>query len=101
MVSETENRALFLFAIVGILFIPFGAVTGYWGMNLQDIRNSGWQQQHFWKLCGGIALPVSLSCAILALWRWRREKVQAGREMGRRRELEPLAAKSKEEGETA
>ena len=48
MVSETQNRALFLFAIVGILFIPFGAVTGYWGMNLEDILISGWTQLHVW-----------------------------------------------------
>ena len=101
MISETQNRALFLFTIVGILFIPFGAVTGYWGMNLEDIRNSGWTQKHFWRLCGGVALPVSLWFVAWALWRWRREKVRAGNEVGRKRELKPVPEPNKEAEETA
>ncbi|MCJ1275983.1 hypothetical protein MMC21_003788 [Puttea exsequens] len=70
IISENQNRAMYIFATVTVIFLPLGTLTSYWGMNVVDIRNSNWSQGHFWKICGAFALAVVLVVALWAFKHW-------------------------------
>lgn len=46
-------------AATSAIFVPFGALTGYWGMNLEDVRESKWNQADFWRFCGSVILAIA------------------------------------------
>ena len=47
-----------------------GTLTSYWGMNVADIRNTSWSQEHFWKVCGVIAIAAVFVIALWTLKQW-------------------------------
>ncbi|KAL8823816.1 MAG: hypothetical protein Q9191_005525 [Dirinaria sp. TL-2023a] len=65
--SETNDRAILIFTVVTIVFLPLSFVTGYFGMNTNDIRNMGSGQGLFWA----VELPFTfliISCALFAAY---------------------------------
>ncbi|KAL9020061.1 MAG: hypothetical protein Q9185_002675 [Variospora sp. 1 TL-2023] len=76
IITEGQNRALVLIALVQFVFIPCQTLCGYWGMNLIDIRESSWAQHDFWRVCASFVLSVALSCAVVAAMHmaWQRRR---------------------------
>jgi hypothetical protein len=58
ILEEDHSKAILVFTIVTIIFLPLSFVTGLLGMNTVDIRNSNADQWLFWA----IALPL---CAVV------------------------------------
>ncbi|KAI9783672.1 MAG: hypothetical protein M1839_003520 [Geoglossum umbratile] len=54
--KEDHGKAIFIFTLVTIIFLPMSFVTGYLGMNTTDIRATGRGQGFFWA----IALPLTV-----------------------------------------
>ncbi|KAL8775806.1 MAG: hypothetical protein Q9194_003623 [Teloschistes cf. exilis] len=70
IISNNQNRAIFVFATVTVIFLPMGTLTSYWGTNVADIRNTSWSQAHFWKICGAVAIAAVFLVALWALKHW-------------------------------
>lgn len=65
--TESNNKAIVIFTIVTIVFLPLSFVTSYLGMNTADIRNMEARQTLFWS----IGVPVTfivLATALLAAY---------------------------------
>ncbi|OCL05896.1 hypothetical protein AOQ84DRAFT_298018, partial [Glonium stellatum] len=63
ILEEDHGKAILLFTMVTIIFLPLSFVTGYLGMNTTDIRNSQQNQWIFWA----ISLPLTSLIVVLAL----------------------------------
>ena len=60
--ADKNNRAILVFTIVTIIFLPLSFFTSYFGMNIQGIANSHKSQRDFWVICGtSTALIVGLT----------------------------------------
>ncbi|KAH7067380.1 hypothetical protein BKA63DRAFT_116960 [Paraphoma chrysanthemicola] len=53
--EEDHGKAIMVFTIVTIIFLPLSFVTSYFGMNTTDIRDMGSDQSLFWA----VALPLT------------------------------------------
>jgi Mg2+ and Co2+ transporter CorA len=63
ILDDDHGKAILVFTIVTLVFLPLSFVTGYLGMNTVDIRNSNIGQGIYWA----IALPVTGLVVLLAL----------------------------------
>ena len=54
--KESNNKAILIFTVVTVIFLPLSFVSSYLGINSVDIRNSSFTQARFWQ----IALPVTV-----------------------------------------
>lgn len=63
ILEEDHGKAILVFTMVTIVFLPLSFVTGYLGMNTTDIRNSQQNQWLFWA----ISLPLTSLIVALAL----------------------------------
>jgi Mg2+ and Co2+ transporter CorA len=61
--SEANNKAIYVFTAVTVIFLPLSFVTGLLGMNTFDIRNLTHGQWLFWAT----ALPFTLAVLIICL----------------------------------
>ncbi|OAP54278.1 hypothetical protein AYL99_11379 [Fonsecaea erecta] len=62
--NRGPGQAILVFTIVTIVFLPMSFVSGFLGMNTQDIRNLGEGQWIFWAT----AIPVTVFVVVLAVW---------------------------------
>jgi len=53
--DTNHNKAIFIFGVVTLVFLPLSFFTSYFGMNTADIRDTESGQGDFWK----VALPIS------------------------------------------
>tara|TARA_R110002003_G_scaffold388_7_gene19343 strand:- start:708 stop:1955 length:1248 start_codon:yes stop_codon:yes gene_type:complete len=53
--EEDHGKAIMVFTVVTIIFLPLSFVTSYFGMNTTDIRDMGSGQSLFWA----VALPLT------------------------------------------
>ena len=93
IISENQNRAIFIFATVTVVFLPMSTLTSYWGMNVTEIRSTTWTQEHFWRICGAVAVAMVVMLTLWALKHWWFKPVtktlrQKGMEMKRRHDAE-------------
>ena len=63
--AESNNKAIIVFTVVTIIFLPLSFVTSYLGMNTSDLRNMQSGQALFWAIGAPVAFVV-LSAALLA-----------------------------------
>ena len=76
--QDDNSKAIFIFTLVTILFLPLTFVAGFFGMNLKGIDESKRTYWHFWK----IALPMTggiLLLCFLVKTRWEDASFAAGR----------------------
>ena len=52
LLAESNNRAILVFTVITIIFLPLSFFTSYYGMNLKDIANTQHTQSYFWVVCG-------------------------------------------------
>ena len=53
--KEQQERAIYVFTIVTIIFLPISTVSGIFGMNVKDVRDMDNGQWVFWA----VAIPVT------------------------------------------
>ena len=81
--SEANNRAIVIFTIVTIVFLPLSFVTSFFGMNTADIRDINNKQWIFWASAMPLTVIVVLAALMTGYWerlqRWaglvKREKI--------------------------
>jgi hypothetical protein len=63
-VKNRQERLIFIFTLVTVIFLPLSSVAAIFGMNTTDIRDLDWNQGLFWA----VALPVTALVLFLAFW---------------------------------
>jgi Mg2+ and Co2+ transporter CorA len=63
ILDDDHGKAIFVFTVVTLIFLPMSFVTGLLGMNTADIRNQETTQWLFWA----ITLPITVVVILLAL----------------------------------
>jgi hypothetical protein len=61
--TESNEKAILIFTVVTVIFLPLSFVTGYLGMNVEDIRNLSKTQSLFWV----ISMPITFVIGTIAL----------------------------------
>lgn len=70
--EEGQSRAIVVFTLVTIVFLPLSFVSSFFGMNTVDVRDTTATQGLFWAT----ALPVTvLICAVSVLVAYRGEVI--------------------------
>ncbi|KAK8035750.1 hypothetical protein PG991_001823 [Apiospora marii] len=62
ILEEGHGKAIRVFTIVTLFFLPLSFVTSFFGMNTTDVRDTDWDQRMFWAC----ALPVTVGVLTLA-----------------------------------
>lgn len=62
--SEENNKTVFIFTIITVVFLPLSFVAGLLGMNTKDIRESRANQGLFWA----IAIPFTFGVLVVCAW---------------------------------
>ncbi|KAH0441978.1 hypothetical protein CcaCcLH18_01838 [Colletotrichum camelliae] len=62
ILEEGHGKAIRVFTIVTLFFLPLSFVTSFFGMNTTDVRDTDWDQRIFWSC----ALPVTFGVLTLA-----------------------------------
>lgn len=62
--EESNSKAIMVFTIVTIIFLPLSFVAAVFGMNTSDIRDMSNDQGQFWK----IAIPTTAAIGALSLF---------------------------------
>lgn len=63
--AESNNKAIIVFTVVTIIFLPLSFVTSYLGMNTSDLRDMKSGQRLFWAIGAPVAFVV-LGAALMA-----------------------------------
>ena len=58
--NDTNNKAILVFTIVTIIFLPLSFFTSYFGMNLKGVINTQKTERFFWAVCGSVTVCVVL-----------------------------------------
>lgn len=61
--DDDHGKAILVFTIVTLVFLPLSFVTSFLGMNTVDIRNQTSTQSLFWI----VALPITAVVVVVAL----------------------------------
>jgi hypothetical protein len=62
--KEQQERAIYVFTIVTIIFLPISTVSSVFGMNVKDVRDMNNGQWVFWA----VAIPVTAIVIIGSLF---------------------------------
>ncbi|RYO92298.1 hypothetical protein DL762_001747 [Monosporascus cannonballus] len=65
IMADTQNKAIFVFTGVTIIFLPLSFFTSYLGMNLQGIVNTDRTEEYFWKVCGSVLIAIILITCLI------------------------------------
>ena len=76
--QDDNSKAIFIFTMVTVLFLPLSFVAGFFGMNLKGINGSERDYWHFWKISLPMTAGIILFCGIVS---WKGEDIEflAGR----------------------
>jgi len=61
--QDDNSKAILVFTVVTVVFLPLSFVTSFFGMNTADIRDMDSGQQIFWA----VSLPVTLAIVGFAM----------------------------------
>jgi hypothetical protein len=61
---DRQERAIYAFTIVTIIFLPISAVSSIFGMNTTDVRDMPYSQWLYWA----VAIPVTIVVILIGLW---------------------------------
>jgi hypothetical protein len=62
--KDRQEKAIYVFTLVNIIFLPLSAVSSIFGMNTADIRDTELGQWAYWAA----ALPLTLTVIVVGLW---------------------------------
>lgn len=72
--SENNNKAIYVFTAVTIIFLPLSFVTGLLGMNTVDVRNLTHGQWLFWATALPFTLAVLIICLCIVNYKFKLKK---------------------------
>ncbi|PCD22539.1 hypothetical protein FGRA07_03909 [Fusarium graminearum] len=61
---DRQERAIYAFTLVTIIFLPISAVSSIFGMNTTDVRDMPYSQWLYWA----VAIPVTIVVILIGLW---------------------------------
>jgi Mg2+ and Co2+ transporter CorA len=61
--QDGNNKAILIFTIVTVVFLPLSFVSSFFGMNTVDIRDMDYSQSLFWA----VSIPVTVIIVSLAM----------------------------------
>ncbi|KAL8799866.1 MAG: hypothetical protein Q9182_005573 [Xanthomendoza sp. 2 TL-2023] len=64
--ADDNSRAIFVFTLITVLFLPLSFVAGFFGMNLLADSTKGVGQ--FWSIAVPLTVGVLVLCAIFVAW---------------------------------
>ncbi len=65
---ENHNKAILVFTIVTIIFLPLSFISSFFGMNTIDIRNTNAHQNLFWLVAGCVTVGTVTLSFLLAFY---------------------------------
>ena len=65
--QDDNSKAIFVFTIVTILFLPMSFVAGFFGMNVIGISASTTTLRHFWTISLSLTFGIVIPCTVVAL----------------------------------
>ena len=65
--QDNINKAIFIFTLVTIIFLPLGFIAGYFGMNLAGIAGTTRPASDFWFIAIPVTVGIVIICSIVAL----------------------------------
>lgn len=72
--SENNNKAIYVFTAVTVIFLPLSFVTGLLGMNTYDIRNLTHGQWLFWATALPFTFAVLIICLCIVNYKFKLKK---------------------------
>ena len=64
--QDNINKAIFIFTLVTIIFLPLGFIAGYFGMNLAGITGTTRPASDFWFIAIPVTVGIVVICSIVA-----------------------------------
>jgi hypothetical protein len=64
IIKDKQEKAIYVFTMVTLIFLPLSTISGIFGMNTRDVRNMALGQWAYWAT----ALPATLAVILGALW---------------------------------
>ncbi|KAF4997797.1 hypothetical protein FGRMN_3635 [Fusarium graminum] len=61
---DRQERAIYAFTLVTIIFLPISTVSSIFGMNTTDVRDMNYSQWLYWV----VAIPLTIIVIIVGLW---------------------------------
>lgn len=58
IIAESNNKAILVFTVVTIIFLPLSFFTSYFGMNLKGVIDTDRTERYFWAVCGSVTIFV-------------------------------------------
>ena len=65
--QDDNSKAIFVFTMVTILFLPMSFVAGFFGMNVIGISAQETTLRHFWTISLSLTFGIVIPCTIIAL----------------------------------
>lgn len=94
---EDHGKAILVFTIVTIIFLPLSFISSFFGMNFSDIRDMEQTQRLFWVIAGSLTVATLAFSIFLAFYGGAiMEWVVTWRENRSRRSRKRMAVKKRE-----
>jgi Mg2+ and Co2+ transporter CorA len=81
---EDNSKAIIVFTVVTIFFLPLSFVTGFFGMNLGGINPTTSTATHFWVIALPLTFGIVFLCLIAAfsgsIKRWAQQRTKRRKE---------------------
>ena len=65
--QDDNSKAIFVFTIVTILFLPMSFVASFFGMNVIGISATATTLKHFWSISLPLTFGIVIPCTVIAL----------------------------------
>ena len=65
--QDDNSKAIFVFTIVTVLFLPMGFVASFFGMNVIGVSATTTPVRHFWEIALPLTFGIVIPCTIIAL----------------------------------
>lgn len=62
--ADDNSRAIFVFTLITIVFLPLSFVAGFFGMNVIGISGTTSTTHHFWVVGGSLTCGIIFICGI-------------------------------------
>jgi len=65
--QDDNSKAIFVFTMVTILFLPMSFVAGFFGMNVVGLSAETTTLKHFWTVSLSLTFGIVIPCTMIAL----------------------------------
>ena len=65
--QDDNSKAIFIFTMVTVLFLPLSFVAGFFGMNVVGISETASTVMHFWQIALPLTFGLIVLCGVVAV----------------------------------